>query len=175
MVDFQTMNLSILVADDFIVKAAENPHHSRENGGHIYVIPKQQFEHRHEMPLDLAAGLMHLTMITGEAATNVLRRKGLDIVRINYQDNGNWAYKESEPKPHLHIHLYMRTPHEKHPANDPRFQAFPDALVFPGRETGYYEGFKPLSDEDCNDIGNEIKSLLKTTKYQELNFLISST
>lgn len=162
------MNLSIFDTNDFSVDAAKNPHHSRKNGGHIKITPKQHFAHRFEMPLELASKLMHLTMIVGEATTNVLRKKGLDVIRINYQDNGNWTYKESEPKPYLHVHLYIRTSHEKHPKNDPRFQAFPDALVFPDRKTGYYESFESLSEEDCADINNEIKSLLKTEKYKEL-------
>jgi diadenosine tetraphosphate (Ap4A) HIT family hydrolase len=167
------MNLSILETTDFSIYAPKEPHHSRENGGHIVITPKQRFSHRDEMPLDLASKLMQLTMLVGEATTTVLRKKGLDVVRINYQDNGNWAYKEPEPTPHLHIHLYIRTSNEKHPAGDPRFQAFPDALVFPDRKTGYYDDFKPLTDEDCDDINREIKSLLETEKYQQLKSFIS--
>ena len=158
----------ILEIKDFIIKAHDEPHHSRENGGHIVITPIEQFHHRYEMPLDLAAKLMHLTMIAGEAFTNVMKLKGLDIVRINYQDNGNWAYKEQKREPQLHIHLYMRTNHEKHPTNDPRFQAFPDALVFPDRSTGYYDNFVPLTTEDCSDIKKEIMKLLNTDKYKIL-------
>lgn len=158
----------ILETQDFMVEAPEKPHHSRENGGHIVVYPKQRFAHRYEMPLDLSADLMHLTMVVGEAATNVLKQKGLDIVRINYQDNGNWAYKPGFNKePHLHVHLYMRTTHEKHPDSDPRFQAFPDALVFPPPDTDYYDHFVPLTEEDCKNIKEEMLRLAKTEKYQE--------
>ncbi len=91
----------------------------RGNGGHIVIAPKQRFHHRHEMPLDLAASLMHLTMVVGEAFMSVMKQEGMDAVRINYQDNGNWAYKEPKQEPQLHIHLYMRTTHEKHPAGGP--------------------------------------------------------
>lgn len=161
----------ILETQDFIVDAHDKPHHSRENGGHIKVKPKKRFAHRHEMPLDLSAGLMHLTMIVGEALTIVMKAKGLDIVRINYQDNGNWAYKpEINKEPHLHVHLYVRTSHEKHSDNNPKFQAFPDALVFPPPNTDYYDHFVALTETDCFDIKEEILSLLKTEKYQKVLF-----
>lgn len=161
----------ILETKDFTVKAHKKPHHSRENGGHIVISPKQRYAHRHEMPLDLAAGLMHLTMVVGEAATSVLKQEGLDIVRINYQDNGNWAYKpEINREPHLHIHLYFRTSHEKHPDNDPKFQPFPDALVFPPPDTNYYDHFVPLTEQDCQNIQEEILKLSKTEKYKRVAF-----
>lgn len=158
----------IFETTDFIIKAHDAPHHSRENGGHVVITPKQRFGHRHEMPLELATRLMHLTMLTGEAVTNAMRAAGMDVVRINYQDNGNWPYKEPKKEPHLHIHLYVRTTHEKHPDNDPRFQAFPDALVFPDRKTGYYDKFQPLTKEDCQAIKTEIKRLASTEKYKSL-------
>lgn len=157
----------ILETEKFIVTAHDKPHHSRENGGHIKISPKGDYADRYEMPLDEAASLMYLTMVTGEAATSILRQKGIDVVRINYQDNGNWAYLPVNPTPlHLHIHLYIRTTHEKHPRNDPRFQAFPEALVFPPKDSGYYDGFTPLSGEDCEQIREEIERLLATDKYK---------
>lgn len=161
----------ILETQDFIVNAHDKPHHSRENGGHIKVSPKQRVENREEMPLDLASGLMHLTIVVGDAATTILRQKKLDVVRINYQDNGNWSYLPVKPAPlGLHIHLYIRTTHEKHPDNDPRFQAFPQALTFPPRDSGYYDHFKPLTEEDCAGIKAEILSLLRTPKYKNVAF-----
>lgn len=155
----------ILETTRFTLVAPDRPHHSRENGGHVVLAPKQVFEHRHQMPLPLAAGLMHLTMVVGEALTTVLRAEGLDVVRINYQDNGNWAYKVDPVRPRLHVHLYVRTSHEKHPADDPRFQAFPDALVFPDRGTGYYDGFEPLAPGTIAAVADEIRRLLGTDKY----------
>lgn len=163
---------TILETPDFIVDTRDSkPHHSRDNGGHIIIRPKERYGHRHEMPLDLAAALMHLTMVVGEAATNVLKQKGLDIVRVNYQDNGNWAYKpEYNRPPHLHIHLYFRTTHEKHPDNNPKFQAFPDALVFAPPDTDYYDKFNSLTEEDSQDIKKEIGRLLQSEKYKDVTF-----
>lgn len=161
----------ILTTRDFVVEAHDMPHHSRENGGHVVIRPKQKYEHRYEMPLNKAASLIHLTMIVGEAVTNALRERGIDVVRINYQDNGNWAYKpNSKTLPQLHIHLYVRTRNEKHPDGDSRFQAFPEALVFPPRESGYYDKFKPLNKEERLTIRKEFERLLVTDKYKNINF-----
>jgi diadenosine tetraphosphate (Ap4A) HIT family hydrolase len=158
----------IYETEHFLVDAHDKPHHSRENGGHLKITPKEKFTHRWEMPPQLAIGLMYMTMIVGEATTTVMRSKGLDVVRINFQDNGNWAYKpDSTKEPQVHIHLYIRTSHEKHPDNDPRFQAFPEALVFPPYESGYYDNFQTLTASDCMDIKTEIERLLQTEKYQK--------
>jgi len=162
----------ILETTRFTVVAPDRPHHSRENGGHVVLTPKQVFEHRYEMPLPLAAELMHLTMAVGEALTTVLRAEGLDVVRINYQDNGNWAYKVVPARPRLHVHLYVRTTHERHPADDPRFQAFPDALVFPDRATGYYDKFEPLAAGTIEAVAEETRRLLHTDKYRSAGLIL---
>lgn len=99
----------------------------------------------------------------------MMKKKVIDIVRINYQDNGNWSYFPSMRKdPHIHVHLYVRSNNEKHPTGDKRFKAFPDALYFPFRDDApeYYESFKPYTDEDCKDIRDEIERLLDTEKYK---------
>ena len=159
----------ILITEHFTVEAPDRPIHSRENGGHIEVSPKERYTHRYEMPLEQASSLMDLTMVVGEAATNVLRQAGIDIVRGNYQENGNWAYKPGSVwKPHLHIHIFFRSTHEKHPDDDPRFQAFPEAMAAPPLETGYYNNFKPLTVEDCAKIKVEIERLLATDKYRPI-------
>lgn len=162
----------IFETKDFLVETPDvKPHHSRSNGGHVKVSPKIDIDHRQELPLDIAAGLMHLTIVAGEAVTNVMRANGIDVVRINYQDNGNWAHRpDRNKKNHLHVHLYVRSNGEKHPDNDERFRAFPDALVFPGPDTNYYDNFEPLTEKDCHDIKQEILRLLETDKYKSAAF-----
>lgn len=152
----------------FLVKGHDRPHHDRNNGGHVVVSPIDRYSDRTEMPVDLATELMILTMIVGEAVTKVMKGKDIPVVRINYQDNGNWSYKPSMAKnPHLHVHLYVRSENEKHPQGDSRFQAFPEALIFPPIDdgTGYYDSFKPYTQEDCSEIKEEIIKLAKTEKY----------
>lgn len=161
----------ILETNNFIVSGHDQPHHDRNNGGHAKVTPKERFGECTEMPLELYLTMMQLVVATGEAITLVMRQKGINIVRINYQDNGNWAYfPKTNKKPHIHIHLYSRTLNEKHPEGDPRFRAFPNALVLPyvGDYPEYYRSFKPYSEEDCSDIKTEIERLLVTEKYKNL-------
>lgn len=149
--------------DNFVVEAHDRPHHDRNNGGHCKVYPKTKYVDRTEMPEDLYIEMMKLVRITGKAVTTVMRGKGIEVVRINYQDNGNWSFfptMSNDPK--VHIHLYTRSKNEKHPAGDERYQAFPQALYFPfvGDEPEYYESFKPYTKEDCEEIRNEIGRLV---------------
>lgn len=161
----------ILETEKFVVNAHDQPHHHRDNGGHAVVSPKQRFEDRTAMPMDLYLMMMKLVMITGEAITQVMRQKGIPVVRINYQDNGNWAYfPQSAKPPHLHIHLYVRSTDEAHPEGDERFRPFPQALFFPYmvEDPDYYRSFKAYTQEDCTDIKDEIGRLLETPKYHGL-------
>ncbi len=159
----------IYETEDFTVVAADHPHHSRENGGHIIILPKQHYSDHFDLPLDIATDFMHLSMLVGEAATIALRKRGLNVVRINYQEMGNWAYKpEWNSKPNVHLHMLIRTTHEKHPDNDPRFQAFPEALTLPPMGD-YYAKFKPLTEEDCEAIRAEIDTLA-SGKYKSTKF-----
>ena len=159
----------ILETHKFTVAGHDKPHHDRNNGGHAKVSPKERYGDRTEMPTELYLSMMQLVRVTGEAITAVMRRKGVDVVRINYQDNGNWSYFPSMKRdPHIHVHLYVRSSDEKHPQGDERFKAFPEALVFPfvGDNLEYYESFQPYSEEDCADIRVEIERLLETDKYK---------
>jgi diadenosine tetraphosphate (Ap4A) HIT family hydrolase len=158
----------IFETQDFIVNAHDKPHHSRENGGHIIIWPKQHFAQQADMPVELAQNFMVLSMIVGEAFTKVMQSQGLKVARVNYQNNGNWAYKKTPPEPQTHLHLYLRTWGEKHPTNDPLFQPFPDALVFPPTTTDFYDKFVALTEQDCIAIKNEILSLFDTEKYQSV-------
>lgn len=160
----------IIDTENFVVDAHDRPHHSRENGGHIVIWPRQEFAHLSDMPNELAAEFMGLSQIVGEAFMNVMRSQGLDVVRVNYACYGNWNYKEPIKDPVTHMSLYLRIANEKHPDGDPRFQAFPEALVFPGRQTGYYDRFVSLSEEDRSKIKDEMLRLAQTEKYASLVF-----
>ena len=76
---------------NFIVESAEAPHVTRADGGHIRILPKEKVSDRTKLSPQLAIELMRLTMVAGEAMTTVMNKRGVDIGRINYQDNGNWT------------------------------------------------------------------------------------
>ena len=91
----------ILESKHFVILAPEQPHVSRRDGGHLIINPRIAVEDRTQLGREQAVELVKLTMVTGEAMRTVLTRRGIDIGRINYQDNGNW-------RPQLHVHLYGR-------------------------------------------------------------------
>ena len=89
---------------NFIVETADRPLIDRTDGGHIMISPKVRLVDRQQLTPKQAIKLMRLTIIVGEAMAVVMNKRGIDIGRINYQDNGNWGVLTPEGA-HLHIHL----------------------------------------------------------------------
>ena len=142
----------IFESSHFTVEVPERPHIDRLDGGHIVINPKVPVEDRTKLSPTLAKELMMLTMVAGEAMTIGLNKRGIDVARINYQDNGNWRHE-------LHIHLYGR-------AKSATKQTYGEALHFPKPEKGYYEGLDPLDAEDILEIGREMERIIVTAKYK---------
>jgi diadenosine tetraphosphate (Ap4A) HIT family hydrolase len=147
----------ILETETYLVGARDRPHVTRADGGHIKIKPKERYVDRQDLSPKQAIELMRLTMVVGDAMRTVLNKRGIDIGRINYQDNGNWSV--FKPKgPYLHVHLYGRS---KNAAT----QKYGDALEFPHRETGFYDGYEILTEEDVTEIQAEIENLMMQDKY----------
>lgn len=109
---------------------------------------------------------MFLTMLIGKAMQIGLNKRGIDVGRINYQDNGNWGVFKPEG-PYLHVHLYGR-------AKSAKIQKYGESCSFPFRETGFYDNFNPLDSEDITTIKDEIEKLLKSEKYSLTNWDLQS-
>ena len=152
------MNL-IYKTKNFIVEAPGKPHIDRNDGGHIKIYPVRRLIDRQQLSPQLATELMRLTLVVGQAMIKIMNQHGVDIGRINYQDNGNWSVFKPEGS-YLHIHLYGR-------AKSAKLQKFGQACFFPHREEfpEFYKNFKPLTKTDIKDIKMEIESILKQTKY----------
>ena len=148
----------IFETENFLIEAPEKPHIDRSDGGHIVIIPKVRVEDRTKLNRDLAVEFIKLSMVMGEAMATVMNKHGVDIGRINYQDNGNWGVFKPEG-PHLHAHLYGR-------AKSAKTQKYGDALDFPQRSTGFYDKNQPLNSEDIQAMHALIEELLKNPKYQ---------
>ena len=143
---------------NFTVKAPEVPHVPREDGGHVFI--EANDPHccdRTQLTADQAIECAWLTMLAGEAYWNVMSERGLDPYRLNYQDNGNWAFVRGED-PLFHIHIYGRARNEKH-------QEYGQALRFPYPTTGFYEGFQPLTDDDIAALAARMDELAASEKY----------
>ena len=77
----------IYESENFVVEAAQKPHVDRDDGGHIRISPKVPVVDRQQLPPKLALELMRLTIVVGHAMTKVMNEHGVDVGRINYQDN----------------------------------------------------------------------------------------
>lgn len=145
---------TVYETDNHSVNVPEKPHVSRTDGGHLIIIPKIPIEDRTKLSPSLAKELMKLTMIVGEAMNTVLNKNGVDIARINYQDNGNWKHI-------LHIHIYGR-------AKSAIVQKWGHALhITPTpEEFAKQEKLEPLNSKDIEDLKVEIEKLINNEKYK---------
>jgi len=146
----------VFESEHFEIITPERPHVSRGDGGHLIVNPKVPVEDRTRLSRDQAVELVKLTMVAGEAMKTVLTRNGIDIGRINYQDNGNWRHE-------LHVHLYGR-------ARGATIQPWGQPLSFPPTAQAQKElagTLEPLNADDISRLKAEMARLLATDKYRD--------
>jgi diadenosine tetraphosphate (Ap4A) HIT family hydrolase len=144
----------VFASEHFEIVTPEHPHVSRGDGGHLIIDPRVPVEDRTKLTRDQAVELMKLTMIAGEAMKTVLTGRGVDIGRINYQDNGNWRHQ-------LHVHLYGR-------ARGATLQPYGQPLAFPPTREAFMADMgdlEALNDGDVAALNKEIVRLLGTDKY----------
>lgn len=145
--------------DNFIVESHPEPFVSRTDGGHVRIRVKDEtITDRTKLQPKQAVELMRLTMLIGESLEQGLKSRGIPIVKINYEDLGNWAFKHKGRRPFLHIHIFGR-------ASNAIKQPFPEAVSLPDRNTGFYDGFEPLNDEDIQAILAVLKKLILEDRY----------
>lgn len=113
-----------------------------------------------------ALELTRLTMMVGKAFEIAMNNRGIPVVKINYQDMGNWAYKSGD-KPYLHYHIFGR-------ASNAIKQPWPESVYLPDRKTGFYEGFEPLNSEDIQEIQKQIGFVELEEKFKIENWQLSS-
>ena len=153
----------IYETENFVVAVPKVPHIPRTDGGHLWIRAKKKyFSSRIELEPKLAIEVIRLTMLLGEAMEKGMKNRGINIERINYQENGNWAYQKGM-NPEFHIHLYGRT-------KDSTTQIWGEALVFPNKSTGFYDEFERFNNEDIEEIKRQINLLGKEDKYNFVNW-----
>ncbi len=141
----------IFETKNFILESSEKPEIDRLEGGHVKIIPKVPVEDRTKLTPEKAIELMRFTIVAGQAMKNAMKKIGVNIGRINYQDNGNWS-------PQLHIHLYCR-------AKDAKMQKYGEPII-----SGNKKEYKPLTLGDIKLIQEEIEKLFKLEKYSDSNW-----
>ena len=143
----------------FLVEVPPKPHVTRMDGGHLQIMPKERVSDRTQLSGPLAIELARLTIIAGAAMNSALNQQGIDVGRINYQDNGNWSVHKPQG-PMLHIHLYGR-------AKSAAIQKWGDALHFPHMESGFYDANEPLNEDDIALIKKEMQTLFTQEEFQD--------
>jgi len=157
----------IYESENFFVEAVDKPHVDRDDGGHIKIYPKIRFLNRQQLSPKYAIELMRFTIVVGQAMMKVMNEHGVDIGRINYQDNGNWPVFKPKGS-YLHVQLYGR-------AKSAKIQKYGQACYFPHREEKpeYYENFKSLNKEDIKDMKIEIERLFEEEKFSDSEWGLS--
>ena len=146
----------VFEAKHFTIFVPDRPHVSREDGGHLVVNPRVSVPDRTHLTAEQAIELVKLTMVAGEAMKTVLAARGIEIGRINYQDNGNWRHE-------LHVHLYGR-------ARGAKLQPYGHFLQLPPTREAFMKtmgDLEALSADDCAALREEIGRLLATAKYRD--------
>jgi diadenosine tetraphosphate (Ap4A) HIT family hydrolase len=149
----------IFETTNFLVQSAEFPLVDRNDGGHITIDPKFPVATRQQLTPSQAIELMRIISVAGEAMTSVMRKHGVEIGRINYQDNGNWSvFKPGGPQ--LHYHLYGR-------AKNAAIQRYGQTLYFPHKdeEPAFYQSNAPLTEADVDGIREMMQVLLDDARY----------
>ena len=155
--------MQIYETPNFIVESHEKPFVTRTDGGHIRIkIKNKEITDRTKLDPKTAIELMRLTIIIGEAFEKAMNSRGIPVIKINYQDMGNWAWK-TNTKPFLHVHIFGR-------ATNAVDQKWPESIYLPDRSTGFYDKFEPLNEEDIDEIKKQIDLVLQQEKYKEENW-----
>ena len=150
----------IYKTDNFYVFTPDRVHVSREEGGHLCIASfNDKYLSRLDLTLKEAEEFIRLSMIVGEAMIRGMAQRGIQIGRINYQENGNWAFLRDE-KPFFHLHLYGRVENAHH-------QKWGEALYFPNPKSSYYNNLVPLDDLDIEAIKEQIYLLEENPKYKK--------
>ena len=151
----------IFQSANFLVEAVEHPLIDRNDGGHVVINPIVRISDRQQFTARQAIEFMRLSIVAGQALTFVMRKNGVDVGRINYQDNGNWGVFKPEG-PAFHLHLYGR-------ATNAKFQPYGQACYFPhiDQHPDFYARLRPLTEADIQGMREEIPKLLLEEKFAD--------
>jgi hypothetical protein len=89
--------------------------------------------------------------------------RGIEVGNINWQEMGNWSvFKPGGIR--LHMHIFGR-------AKNAKTQKYGEAVKLPFRDTGFYDTFKKLDQDDIAKLKEKMADLLKDEKYRTLHIV----
>lgn len=148
----------IYTTEHFILVRQPRPFVSREEGGNVRIYAKRQdVRERRDFTPEEAVDFIRLSAAAGQALEQGMNKRGVKVVKINYQELGNWAYKFGD-KLVFHEHIFGRVLGAPH-------QPYPEAVQLPDRASGFYDGFVPLDDDDLQAVKTELQAILATPKF----------
>jgi diadenosine tetraphosphate (Ap4A) HIT family hydrolase len=150
----------IYTTDHFLLVRQPRPFVSREEGGNMRIYAKRQsIQERRDFTPAEAVDFIRLSSAAGEALQRAMNKRGVEVIKINFAELGNWAYKYGHQLV-FHEHIFGRVLGAKH-------QPYPEAVQLPDRETGFYDGFEPLNDGDKQAVKAEMQVIMATPKFAD--------
>ncbi|HEV2354451.1 MAG TPA: hypothetical protein VGR89_09420 [Puia sp.] len=148
----------IYESQHFFLTRAPRPFVSREEGGHMRIFAKRpEITERRDFTPEEAVDFIWLSSAAGEALEKGMNDRGVKVLKINFEELGNWPFKTGDPV-QFHEHIFGRAEGSKH-------QVFPEAVQLPDRSSGFYEGFEPLDDEDKLAIKTRLEEILNRDRF----------
>lgn len=143
---------------DFCVPS--RPHIDFIEGGHLFIEPADKsITERCEISTEDLLEMSLATQLLGAAIQEVFPQYGVELYRLNYQDNGNWSFLRGEV-PLMHIHIYGRAQNETK-------QSFGQALVFPPPDDAYYDTLEAVPNEVLAALYRHMKQSLRTCRFTD--------
>ena len=138
----------IYETENFTLESHEKPEIDRLEGGHIKINPKVSVIDRTYLSPKQAVELMRFTIVAWKAMISWMKKRWVEIGRINYQDNWNW-------KPELHIHLYGR-------AINSIMQKYWDPII-----PWFKDWYNQLDEQDILEIRKECEKLFISEEFSD--------
>lgn len=154
------MNEIIAESKTYIVEVPEKPFVSREEGGHLRIMSKLKVKDRTELDTEQAMEYQLLSMLVGKSLELGMIERGVEIGNVNWQEMGNWSVFKPEGIT-MHMHIFGR-------AKTAQVQKYGEAVKLPFRDTGFYDDFRKLDENDIVAIKQKMSRLLESEKYQSL-------
>jgi diadenosine tetraphosphate (Ap4A) HIT family hydrolase len=154
------MNKILCSTKTFEVEVPERPFVSREDGGHLRIMSTIKVKDRTELTTEQSIEYALLSAVIGKALEIAMTKRGIEIGNINWQEMGNWSVFKPEGIT-LHMHIFGR-------AKNAKIQKYGEAVRLPLRETGFYDNFEALDNEDIEAIKAEMNKLSALEKYRNL-------
>ena len=141
----------IYETSNFVLETHDRPEVDRLEGGHMKISAKFEASDRTQFTPEQAVEFIGFSIAAGKAMKAAMARQGVEIGRINYQENGNW-------NPVFHLHLYGR-------ATTATRQKYGDPII-----PGHQSDFQPLNAEDIALIYEEIDRIITQPDFAPTNW-----